>query len=83
MRTRTTSLLCAAALALALAGAPRARAVIIDFNSGTFDWSNPLAWLLSGVPGAKDTARISGGTLTLDNAFTVEALALSGGNLTG
>lgn len=83
MRARNPSTLCALALAFAIAAAPRARAVIIDFNSGTFDWSNPLAWLVSGVPGAKDTARISGGTLSLDNAFTVEGLTLSGGNLTG
>lgn len=83
MRARKPSFLCALALAFAIAGAPRARAIIIDFGSGTFDWSNPLAWLISGVPGLKDTARISGGTLTLDNAFTVEGLSLSGGNLTG
>lgn len=83
MRARKPSFLCAAALALAIVGAPRTHAVIIDFNSGTYDWSNPLAWLVSGVPGLKDTARISGGTLTLDSAFTVDSLTLSNGNLTG
>jgi uncharacterized repeat protein (TIGR01451 family) len=50
---------------------------------GSGDWHDAAQWSPVGVPGALDSASLSGGAVQLTNSVTVAGLALSGGTLTG
>jgi fibronectin-binding autotransporter adhesin len=50
---------------------------------GSGDWHDAAQWSPVGVPGALDSASLSGGAVQLTNSVTVASLALSGGTLTG
>ena len=55
------------------------------WGGSTGDWTDPAKWTLcgGGVPGAGDTALISGGTVTVSTNVTVGTLQLTGGTLDG
>src|SRR5437660_12077053 len=60
----------------------RAAVQIVVPNTGTIEWTNPLAWSSGHVPGNGETPQISSGTVTLTGAVSADNLNFFGGSLT-